>query len=181
MNLVAYEYVVCQAQRHGVLILSEFAGAAQSLNGALIINPWNTEELAETIHDAVTMPPENRAQNYAKLSKYVGKYTSAWWGESFVSELTRISEQAERKIRMRNELAESNGTENGAGGDAGQPLTPGADAMLVPPTPPATTTSKTSSPTEIFTPSSSSSTRSASAARKDYTSVIEDKNEKYAS
>ena len=101
MNLVSYEYIACQQERHGVLILSEFAGAAQSLHGALIFNPWNTEELSEVIRDAVTMGPEQRALNYYKLAKYVNKYTSVWWCESFVTELTRISEQAERKVRAR--------------------------------------------------------------------------------
>jgi len=97
MNLVSYEYIATQRKRHGVMILSEFTGAAQSLNGSLIVNPWNTEELAGAIHDAVTMSPEAREMNFKKLEKYVFKYTSAWWGESFVSELVRISEIAEKK------------------------------------------------------------------------------------
>lgn len=66
-----------------------------------MVNPWNTEELADSIHDAVTMGEEQRTMNYQKLAKYVNKYTSAWWGESFVSELTRISEQAEKKLKVR--------------------------------------------------------------------------------
>jgi trehalose 6-phosphate synthase len=99
MNLVSYEYIATQRKRHGVMILSEFTGAAQSLNGALIVNPWNTEELAGAIHDAVTMSPEQREINFKKLEKYVFKYTSAWWGESFVSELVRISEHAGKKHR----------------------------------------------------------------------------------
>ncbi|KAL5389159.1 hypothetical protein DPSP01_002474 [Paraphaeosphaeria sporulosa] len=100
MNLVSYEYIATQEKRHGVMILSEFTGAAQSLNGSLIVNPWNTEELADSIHDAVTMGDEQRAQNYEKLSRYIRKYTSAWWGQSFVQELTRISEQADRKVKF---------------------------------------------------------------------------------
>lgn len=75
MNLVSYEYIATQESRHGVLILSEFTGAAQSLNGSLIVNPWNTEELAGAIHDAVTMGEEQRSVNYHKLAKYVEKYT----------------------------------------------------------------------------------------------------------
>ena len=75
MNLVSYEYIATQKDRHGVMILSEFAGAAQSLNGSLIVNPWNTEELAVSIHDAVTMSAEQRKINYEKLAKYVNKYT----------------------------------------------------------------------------------------------------------
>jgi trehalose 6-phosphate synthase len=97
MNLVSYEYIATQRKRHGVMILSEFTGAAQSLNGALIVNPWNTEELAGAIHDAVTMSPEQREINFKKLEKYVFKYTSAWWGESFVGELVKISDHADRK------------------------------------------------------------------------------------
>jgi trehalose 6-phosphate synthase len=101
MNLVSYEYIATQQKRHGSMILSEFAGAAQSLNGSIIVNPWNTEELADAIHDAVTMGDEQRSINYHKLAKYVNKYTSAWWGESFVNELTRISEQAEKKLKVK--------------------------------------------------------------------------------
>ncbi|KAK3618535.1 Trehalose-6-P synthase/phosphatase complex synthase subunit [Elasticomyces elasticus] len=101
MNLVSYEYIACQEKRHGAMILSEFAGAAQSLNGSLVVNPWNTEELADALHDAVTMSDEQRALNYQKMARYVNKYTSAWWGESFVAELTKISEQAEKKAQLK--------------------------------------------------------------------------------
>jgi trehalose 6-phosphate synthase len=73
--LVSFEYIACQNKRHGALVLSEFAGAAQSLNGSITVNPWNTEELAGAIYDAVTMSPEQRALNYAKLDRYVSKYT----------------------------------------------------------------------------------------------------------
>ncbi|KAK6850871.1 glycosyltransferase family 20 protein [Apiospora arundinis] len=98
MNLVSYEYIATQQKRHGVMILSEFTGAAQSLNGSLIVNPWNTEELANAIHDAVTMSPEMREANFRKLERYVFKYTSAWWGQSFVQELTKVSaEQGEKQ------------------------------------------------------------------------------------
>jgi len=75
MNLVSYEYIASQQERHGVMLLSEFTGAAQSLNGSIIFNPWNTEELAGALHDAVTMSDEQRANNFEKLYKYVCKYT----------------------------------------------------------------------------------------------------------
>ncbi|KAK3939375.1 glycosyltransferase [Diplogelasinospora grovesii] len=99
MNLVSYEYIATQRERHGVMILSEFTGAAQSLNGSLIVNPWNTEELANAIHDAVTMSAEQREANYRKLERYVFKYTSAWWGQSFVTELTRLTSADEKAER----------------------------------------------------------------------------------
>ena len=93
MNLVSYEYIVSQQNNHGVLILSEFAGAAQSLNGSIIVNPWNTDELAQGIFDAVTMPEEVRKANHQKLYRYVTKYTAAFWGMSFVKELRRVQEE----------------------------------------------------------------------------------------
>ncbi|GAO48205.1 hypothetical protein G7K_2385-t1 [Saitoella complicata NRRL Y-17804] len=99
MNLVSYEYICTQQKRHGVMILSEFAGAAQSLNGSLIVNPWNCEELAGSINDAITMSDEQRAANFDKLYRYVTKYTAAYWGQSFVSELTRISAEGAEEIK----------------------------------------------------------------------------------
>lgn len=90
MNLVSYEYVACQQEKKGSLILSEFTGAAQSLNGSLIVNPWNTEDLSNAIFEALTLPEEKRVANHLKLFKYISKYTSAYWGENFVNELQRI-------------------------------------------------------------------------------------------
>lgn len=123
MNLVSYEYIATQEKRHGVLVLSEFTGAAQSLNGSILVNPWNTEELAGAMQEAVTMSDEQRAMNFSKLDKYVRKYTryvaqscmryfhsftyqnllssSAFWGQSFVAELTRISAHGEKKLKLR--------------------------------------------------------------------------------
>jgi trehalose 6-phosphate synthase len=107
MNLVSYEYIASQRERHGVMILSEFTGAAQSLNGSLIVNPWNTEELASSIHDAVTMSAEQREINYRKLEKYVFQYTSAWWGMQFVGDLQKISEHAVDKAKKRLQSVDS--------------------------------------------------------------------------
>ncbi|KAJ9148655.1 Trehalose-6-phosphate synthase [Pleurostoma richardsiae] len=122
MNLVSYEYIATQRDRHGVMILSEFTGAAQSLNGSLIVNPWNIEELANAIHDAVTMSAEQREANFRKLERYVFKYTSAWWGQSFVTELTRLSansaDAADRKIALRNVGGAISGAVKGAIGAA---------------------------------------------------------------
>jgi len=91
MNLVSYEYIACQQENNGVLILSEFAGAAQSLNGAIIVNPWNTEELSDAIKESLTLPEEKKVINFNKLFTYISKYTSGFWGESFVKELFKCS------------------------------------------------------------------------------------------
>ncbi|RDB25689.1 Alpha,alpha-trehalose-phosphate synthase [UDP-forming] 1 [Hypsizygus marmoreus] len=98
MNLVSYEYVACQQARQGVMILSEFAGAAQSLNGSIIVNPWDSQQVADAIHEAVTMDATTRAENHRKLFKYVNKYSAAFWGSSFIREMSRIdAPDAERE------------------------------------------------------------------------------------
>ncbi|KAJ1677617.1 Trehalose-6-P synthase/phosphatase complex synthase subunit, partial [Spiromyces aspiralis] len=91
MNLVSYEYVACQQERHGVLVLSEFAGAVNSLNGSIIINPWNTEEVSNALYVALSRTPEERKTDFENLFAYVTKYTAAYWGMSFVNELRRVS------------------------------------------------------------------------------------------
>jgi len=51
------------------MILSEFAGAAQSLNGSIVVNPWDSQEVADAIHEAVTQDAETRKVNQQKLFK----------------------------------------------------------------------------------------------------------------
>ncbi|GME86921.1 hypothetical protein B5S28_g31 [[Candida] boidinii] len=92
MNLVSYEYIACQKEKHGSLILSEFAGAAQCLNGALIANPWNIDELSEAIYEGLTISEEKKAFNFNKMFKYISKYTASYWGENFVKELSKCNE-----------------------------------------------------------------------------------------
>ena len=77
------------------MILSEFAGAAQSLNGSIVVNPWDSQQVADAIHEAVTMPAESRAENHRKLFKYVTKYSAAFWGTSFVKEMLKITPSSE--------------------------------------------------------------------------------------
>ena len=60
MNLVAKEFVASREDNHGVLILSRFAGASHELTDALALNPYDTEELADSIRQALEMRPEER-------------------------------------------------------------------------------------------------------------------------
>ena len=93
MNLVAYEYIATQQHRNGVLILSEFAGAAQSLGaGAIQVNPWSFQELSEAIHQALLLTPEERATRFAYVFKHVMTHTSAAWSKSFLEGLDHAAE-----------------------------------------------------------------------------------------
>jgi hypothetical protein len=73
------------------MILSKFAGAAQSLNGSIVVDPQNSEQVANAIYEAVSMPAEERAENHRKLFKYVDKYNTAFWGTTFVREMLKIA------------------------------------------------------------------------------------------
>ncbi|KAH7884642.1 glycosyltransferase family 20 protein [Phlebopus sp. FC_14] len=97
MNLVSYEYVACQQARQGAMILSEFAGAAQSLNGSIVVNPWDSQQVADAIHEAVTMDAGTRAENHRKLFKYVNKYSAAFWGSSFIREMGKLKQDDAEK------------------------------------------------------------------------------------
>ncbi|KAF8235788.1 glycosyltransferase family 20 protein, partial [Tricholoma matsutake] len=114
MNLVSYEYIACQQARQGVMILSEFAGAAQSLNGSIVVNPWDSQQVADAIHEAVTMDAATRAENHRKLFKYVNKYSAAFWGTSFIKEMGRLDEGEKGKQGVlevkRGDPASANGT-----------------------------------------------------------------------
>ncbi|KIW42972.1 alpha,alpha-trehalose-phosphate synthase (UDP-forming), variant [Exophiala oligosperma] len=87
MNLVSYEYVACQQDRKGVLLLSQYTGAAKMLPGALITNPWDTPRCAEAINEALTLPAAERIKKYDECAKVVNKYTSIRWGRSFLNAL----------------------------------------------------------------------------------------------
>jgi trehalose 6-phosphate synthase len=75
MNLVSYEYVACQKDLHGVLMLSEFAGASERLPGSLLFNPFDKAGTAKAIYRALTMDQGERAANHQKEEEFVMKNT----------------------------------------------------------------------------------------------------------
>jgi trehalose 6-phosphate synthase/phosphatase len=85
MNLVAKEYVACQVNDPGVLILSRLAGAAETMREALLVNPYNMDETAEALHRAITMEePERRARMEALRRREQRDDVNAWV-QSFLS------------------------------------------------------------------------------------------------
>lgn len=92
MNLVAKEFVMSQDEEDpGVLILSEFAGAAEQMQAALIVNPYDTGRLAETIYQALTMPLEERRDRWEVLRQVVLDQDIGWWRRRFLSDLEAAS------------------------------------------------------------------------------------------
>ena len=92
MNLVAKEYVAAQdPEDPGVLVLSQFAGAAEELTEALIVNPYNIEETADIIRAALEMPLTERRTRHEALLAAVRKHDVASWSQSFLSQLDRVA------------------------------------------------------------------------------------------
>ncbi|ESQ35105.1 hypothetical protein EUTSA_v10006809mg [Eutrema salsugineum] len=100
LNLVSHEFVACQEAKRGVLILSEFAGAGQSLGaGALLVNPWNVTEVSSAIKEALNMPAEEREKRHRVNFQYVKTHSAKKWGLDFLSELNDAFAESEMQIR----------------------------------------------------------------------------------
>ncbi len=87
MNLVAKEYVASRADEQGALILSRFAGASHELVDALLVNPYDTEELANAIHRALAMSPEEKRARMARMRAYIREHNIFRWAGDLISEL----------------------------------------------------------------------------------------------
>ena len=91
LNLVAKEYVATRhaVGRPGVLILSEFAGAAVELHGALLVNPYDANAMSETLYQALSMGADEVAYRAARLAMIVEEHDVTRWGEGFLTALAR--------------------------------------------------------------------------------------------
>jgi trehalose 6-phosphate synthase len=97
MNLVAKEFVAAQDERDpGVLILSQFAGAAEEMQAALIVNPFSREDVAEAIRVGLAMPKRERTARWRELMAGVRRFDVAHWRDSFVADLMRVPTAGER-------------------------------------------------------------------------------------
>ena len=97
MNLTAKEYVAAQdAADPGVLILSKFAGAAEELTDALIVNPYSIDETADGIRSALEMNLAERRERHGALLAAVQKHDAATWSRSFLEHLNRVRSTSEK-------------------------------------------------------------------------------------
>jgi trehalose-6-phosphate synthase/HAMP domain-containing protein len=90
MNLVAKEYVAAQNDDDGSLILSRFTGASRELRDAWIVNPYDVEDMAAAIHDALVADPLERRSRMSRLRAHVREYNIYGWAGLLVAELARI-------------------------------------------------------------------------------------------
>ncbi|KAG9140478.1 hypothetical protein Leryth_016211 [Lithospermum erythrorhizon] len=106
MNLVPYKYIVCRqgspgliqamgvdkdSPRTSMLVVSEFIGCSPSLSGAIRVNPWDTESVAEAMTVAVYMSDSEKQLRHEKHYRYVSSHNVGYWARSFMQDLERSS------------------------------------------------------------------------------------------
>lgn len=111
MNLIPYEYIVCRQgiteldarfgitsdnPKESMLVVSEFIGCSPSLSGAIRVNPWNIEALADAMNTAITMPDAEKQMRHEKHFRYVSTHDVAFWAQSFIGDLQRTCREHSR-------------------------------------------------------------------------------------
>lgn len=104
MNLIPYEYIICRqgnekldetlglnpsTPKKSMLVVSEFIGCSPSLSGAIRVNPWNIDAVAEAMESALIVPEPEKQMRHEKHYRYVSTHDVAYWAHSFLQDLER--------------------------------------------------------------------------------------------
>ncbi|MEZ5967380.1 MAG: bifunctional alpha,alpha-trehalose-phosphate synthase (UDP-forming)/trehalose-phosphatase [Planctomycetota bacterium] len=98
MNLVAQEYVLCQRDLKGILLLSEFAGAAHMLSGAILVNPFDLDRTAVALDEALHMPETERRERMSAMQRRIEGNGCRQWAERCLAEVEAAA--AQRRAEM---------------------------------------------------------------------------------
>jgi len=90
MNLVAKEFVAARDDERGVLVLSQFTGAARELSEALIVNPYDTEQCAAALHVALTMPPDEQRHRMRSMRSLIQEFNVYRWAGRMLLDAARM-------------------------------------------------------------------------------------------
>ena len=101
MNLIAKEFVASTPADHGVLVLSEMAGAASELGEALIINPYNLNQMTEAMREALEMDPEEKSTRNHLMKYRLRRYDIHRWAREFVEKLREIKDIQQEFVARR--------------------------------------------------------------------------------
>jgi trehalose 6-phosphate synthase/phosphatase len=96
MNLVAKEYAACKPDGDGALVLSEFAGATDELFKAIIVNPYDLQNMIAGLRDALTMADDDKRRRMAGMHEHVVHFDNRYWANSFMDDLAKIDPRARR-------------------------------------------------------------------------------------
>ncbi|RYZ48989.1 MAG: bifunctional alpha,alpha-trehalose-phosphate synthase (UDP-forming)/trehalose-phosphatase, partial [Proteobacteria bacterium] len=92
MNLVAKEFIASRDDNDGVLVLSEFAGASSELHEALMVNPYDINQMAKVFQNAVEMPKPERQSRMAALRERVVNFQTSTWAENILEQIRSMPE-----------------------------------------------------------------------------------------
>ena len=100
MNLVAKEFVASREDDQGVLILSTFAGAAHELSDALLVNPYDVQQLAAAILRGLEMPQEEQVARMRRMRQIVREHNIFRWAAHLLSDLTEIRIDVPERVEV---------------------------------------------------------------------------------
>jgi trehalose-6-phosphate synthase len=101
MNLVAKEFVAARDDERGVLILSQFTGAARELHEALIVNPYHIEQSAEAVHRALVMPAIEQRERMRSMRSLVMDFNVYRWAGRMLIDAARLRQRERVMSRIR--------------------------------------------------------------------------------
>ncbi|MCL4489051.1 MAG: trehalose-6-phosphate synthase [Chloroflexi bacterium] len=87
LNLVAKEYVASHVDRDGVLVLSEFAGVSRQLPEAVVVNPYDVDDMARALEQALTMPKEEQQRRLEAMQRRIRAQDVSWWADEFLERM----------------------------------------------------------------------------------------------
>ena len=91
MNLVAKEFVTARGDEQGVLVLSEFTGAARELQDAVLVNPFNVDQMADALHAALIMPADEQQRRMRKMRSQVTNHNIYRWAGKLLAEVGKLA------------------------------------------------------------------------------------------
>jgi alpha,alpha-trehalose-phosphate synthase [UDP-forming] len=103
MNLVAKEFLAARHDERGVLVLSQFTGAARELRDALLVNPYDIDQTADAIRQALEMEPEEKQRRMHRMRRVIKEHNIYRWAGSLITELCEVRldgpEDTQEKLR----------------------------------------------------------------------------------
>ena len=93
MNLVAKEFVAARDDERGVLVLSQFTGAARELTEALIVNPYDLDEASDALAAALRMPPDEQRERMRSMRRLVSEFNVYRWAGRMLVDAARAPAQ----------------------------------------------------------------------------------------
>jgi trehalose 6-phosphate synthase len=105
MNLVAKEFIAARDDEQGVLILSQFTGAAQELPEALVVNPYDIDQCAAALHMALSMPPKEQRARMRSMRGLIQEFNVYRWAGRMLMDAARMR----RRIRVMKQVGQASG------------------------------------------------------------------------